>query len=68
MRAERLLRLAETEAREMRGAAAADVAAMIAKAQADAEAHRHEVEQQLIERSTALDRQARDRTGRLRRA
>ena len=48
------------EAREMRGAAAADVAAMIAKAQADAEAHRHEVEQRLIERSTALDRQARE--------
>ena len=62
MRAERLLRLAETEAREMRGAAAADVAAMIAKAQAEAEAHRHEIEQQLIERSTALDRQARERT------
>ena len=61
MRAERLLRLAEAEAREMRGAAAADVAAMIARAQAEAEAHRHEVEQQLIERSTAMDRQARDR-------
>ena len=68
VRAERLLRLAETEAREMRGAAAADVAAMIAKAQAEAEAHRHEVEQQLIERSTALDRQARERQRRLRRA
>jgi hypothetical protein len=61
VRAERLLRLAEVEAREMRGAAAADVTALIAKAQAEAEAHRHEVEQQLIERSTAMDRLARDR-------
>src|SRR4051794_3300638 len=61
VRAERLLRLAETEAREMRGAAAADVSKMIAKAQAEAEAHRHEVEQQLIERANALDRQARER-------
>ena len=49
VRAERLLRLAEIEAREMRAAAAADVAAMIAKAQAEAESHRHEVEQQLID-------------------
>jgi len=62
VRAERLLRLAEMEAREMRAAAAADVTALIVKAQAEAEAHRHEVEKQLIERSTALDRQARDRT------
>ena len=62
VRAERLLRLAETEAREMRQSAAADVAALIAKAQAEAEAHRHEVEQQLIDRSTELDRQAAART------
>src|SRR5689334_23910075 len=61
VRAERLLRLAEGEARQMRGAAAADVAALIAKAQAEADAHRHEVEHQLIERTTAMDRLARDR-------
>lgn len=62
VRAERLLRLAEVEAREMRASAAADVSSLLAKAQADAEAHRHDVEQDLIQRSTALDRQAAERT------
>jgi flagellar biosynthesis GTPase FlhF len=62
VRAERLLRLAETEAREMRASAAADVSNLLAKAQAEAEAHRHEVEQDLIGRSTELDRKAAERT------
>jgi hypothetical protein len=65
MRAERLLRLAEAEARDMRASAARDVSALRERAQAEAEAHRHEVEQELIARSSAFDRAASERTAAL---
>ena len=57
-RAERILRMAETEAGEVRAVAVQEAAELVAKARAEAEAHRHEIEQNLIMRATALDRQA----------
>lgn len=57
-RAERILRMAETEAGEVRAAAVQEAAELVAKARAEAEAHRHEIEQNLIMRATALDQQA----------
>lgn len=57
-RAERILRMAETEANDVRTAAIQEAAALLAKARADAEAHRHEIEQNLIMRATTLDKQA----------
>lgn len=64
-RAEKLLRLAEQESVEMRANAARDAAAMVEQARADAEQHRHEVEQTLISRSALLDQQAAQRAGEL---
>src|SRR5689334_16350999 len=61
MRAERLLRLAEAEARDMRAAAARDATALLERTQAEAETHRHEVEQELISRSAAFDRRSAER-------
>jgi hypothetical protein len=61
MRAERLLRLAEQESAEMRANAARETAAMIEKARADAEHHRHQLEQGLIARAAAQDREAAER-------
>jgi hypothetical protein len=61
MRAERLLRLAEAEARDMRSAAARDATALLERTQAEAETHRHEVEQELISRSAAFDRRSAER-------
>ena len=61
-RAEKLLRLAEQEAAEARTAAGREAAAVIEQARADAEQHRHEVEQSLIARSSLLDQQAAQRT------
>ena len=62
IRAEKLLRLAEQEASELRAAAARDVAALRQEARADAEHHRHEVEQDLIARSASFDERAAPRT------
>jgi hypothetical protein len=57
VRAERLLRLAETEARDMRAGAAQEATALVERARADAERIRHEMEQAMIERSSARDRE-----------
>ncbi len=57
-RAEKLLRLAEQEASDVRSGATRESAAIIEKARTEAEAHRHEVEQALISRATSLDEQA----------
>jgi DivIVA domain-containing protein len=64
-RAEKLLRLAEQEAAEVRAATAREAAALLEQAKADAEKHRHEVEQSLISRSAQLDEQASRRSGEL---
>jgi DivIVA domain-containing protein len=61
-RAEKLLRLAEQEAADLRGSAAREAAALLEQARADAEKHRHEVEQSLIARSAQLDEQATQRS------
>jgi hypothetical protein len=61
-RAEKLLRLAEQEAAEARAGAGREAAAVVEQARADAEQHRHEVEQSLIARSSLLDQQAAQRT------
>lgn len=60
-RAEKILRLAEHEAADVRGRAAKEATAVVEKARADAERHRHEVEQKLIARSTELDQEAAQR-------
>ena len=61
-RAEKLLRLAEQEAADLRGSAAREAAALLEQARADAEKHRHGVEQSLIARSSQLDEQASQRS------
>jgi DivIVA domain-containing protein len=58
MRAERLLRLAENEAVEIRTSAAAESSAIVERARADAEQFRHESEQALITRSAQADQEA----------
>jgi hypothetical protein len=57
-RAERLLRMAEAEANEIRGSAIKEAAEIVERARATAEQHRHEIEQNLILRATTLDKQA----------
>jgi hypothetical protein len=57
-RAERLLRMAEAEANEIRGSAIKEAADIVERARATAEQHRHEIEQNLILRATTLDQQA----------
>ncbi|MCO1660019.1 hypothetical protein [Pseudonocardia humida] len=54
-RAERLLWLAEAEAREARSAAAGDAAALLQHAQAEADTRRREVERSLALRASALE-------------
>jgi len=61
-RAEKLLRMAEQEAAEVRTDAGRESAAIIEQARIDAEKHRHEVEQSLISRSSLLEQQAAQRT------
>lgn len=65
VRAERLLRLAEQEAAELRTAAGREVATVRQEARADAERHRHEVERDLIARSASFDERAAQRTAEL---
>lgn len=60
-RAEKILRLAEQEAADVRSRAAKEAAAVVEQARADAERHRHEVEQALISRSAELDHEAAQR-------
>lgn len=57
-RVEKLLRTAEQEAVEVRSSAAREAAALLEQARADAEAHRHEVEQSLIARTATLEQEA----------
>jgi cell division septum initiation protein DivIVA len=58
LRLEKMMRVAENEVAESRRNAAEDATAMMEKARAEAEAHRHDVEQQLINRATSLDQEA----------
>ncbi len=58
VRAERLLRLAESEAAEIRAGAAAESSSVLERARADAEQRRHEAEQALIARSAQADQEA----------
>jgi hypothetical protein len=60
-RAEKILRLAEHEAADVRSRAASEATALVEQARADAERHRHEVEQSLIVRSAELDQEAAQR-------
>jgi cell division septum initiation protein DivIVA len=64
-RAEKLLRLAESEAADMRANASRESAALMEQARVDAEQHRHEAEQALIARSRELDEEARRREAEL---
>lgn len=54
-RVEKVLRMAEHEAAEVRSKAAREASALLERARADAEAHRHDVEQSLIARAAKLD-------------
>jgi cell division septum initiation protein DivIVA len=65
VRAEKLLRLAEQEASELRAAAGREAAAVRQEVRAEAEEHRHEVEQSLITRSAQFDERASQRTAEL---
>ena len=58
VRAERLLRLAEQEAAEVRSGAAEEAAMMRQRVREDIERQRHEAEQALIMRSTQFDERA----------
>ena len=60
-RAEKILRLAEHEAADVRSRAASEATTLVEQARADAERHRHEVEQSLIARSAELDQEAAQR-------
>ena len=64
-RAEKLLRIAEQEAAEVRTHASRESAAIIEQARTEAEKHRHEVEQSLIGRASVLEQQAAQRTAEL---
>jgi hypothetical protein len=55
VRAERLLRLAETEAAEVRSQAVRDAADLMERSRLDAERHRHELERALIARVAEHD-------------
>jgi cell division septum initiation protein DivIVA len=64
-RAEKLLRIAEQEAAEIRSSASRESASIIEKARTEAEGHRHEVEQTLITRASLLEQQAAKRSAAL---
>jgi hypothetical protein len=57
-RAEKLLRLAEQEAADVRARTRQESVALLEQTRAEAEKHRHEVEQQLIARAAQLDQAA----------
>lgn len=61
-RAEKILRMAEHEAADVRSRAAKEATVIVEQARAEAEKHRHEVEQALIARSAELDQEAAKRT------
>lgn len=62
MRAERLLRIAEQEAAEIRSGASREAATSLQQSRAEAEQARHEAEQALIVRSSQFDEQVSQRT------
>jgi cell division septum initiation protein DivIVA len=64
-RAEKLLRMAEQEAVEIRGNASRESAAIVEQARKEAEQHRHAVEQTLISRASLLEQQAAQRSAEL---
>jgi cell division septum initiation protein DivIVA len=64
-RAEKLLRMAEQEATDIRSSASRESATIIEKARTEAEAHRHEVEQTLITRASLLEQQSAKRSAAL---
>ncbi|MDT7704463.1 MAG: hypothetical protein QOG20_70, partial [Pseudonocardiales bacterium] len=64
-RAEKLLRMAEQEAAEVRVHASRESAAIVEKARSEAEKHRHEAEQALISRASMLEQQAAQRAAEL---
>ena len=64
-RAEKLLRIAEQEAAEIRSSASRESASIVEKARTEAEGHRHEVEQTLITRASLLEQQAAKRSAAL---
>ena len=65
VRAEKIIRLAEQEAAEVRSDAGREAAAMLEKVRTDAEAHRHDIEQALIAREVQFENQAAERTANL---
>ena len=64
-RAERLLRMAEQEAADVRDNASRESTAIVEKARTEAEQHRHEVEQGLIARASLMEQQAAQRASEL---
>ena len=62
VRAERLLRIAEQEAAEIRSGASREATATLQHSRAEAERARHEAEQALIERESRFDEQVSQRT------
>jgi cell division septum initiation protein DivIVA len=64
-RAEKLLRMAEQEASEVRMNAGRESAAILEKARSEAERHRHEGEQTLIARAAVIEEQAAARSAEL---
>ncbi|GAA4870973.1 hypothetical protein ACFQ34_12360 [Pseudonocardia benzenivorans] len=64
-RAEKLLRMAEQEATELRANASREASGIVEKARTEAEQHRHEVEQSLISRASAMEQQAAQRASEL---
>lgn len=64
-RVEKVLRMAEQEAIEVRARAAREAAGLIEKARADSEAHRHDVEQSLIAKAAAMDQEVAQRQAQL---
>ena len=65
-RAERMLRLAETEAEQIRSAARRTAAEVIERARSEAERHRHDVRQRLIAETARAEEQAARRAAELR--
>lgn len=64
-RAEKILRMAEHEAAEIRTRATREAAALVERARGDAERHRHEAEQAVIARSAERDKEAARRSASL---
>lgn len=59
---EKMLRLAEHEASEIRKRASSESTALLEQARTDAESRRHEVEESLVSRAATLDQEAARRT------